>query len=150
MHRKLFLLAIVLSAFAFPVPSQAADVNGCTGNVHNAHYSSGAQGVIVKATFSCTKTGVYINLHLRLWWCGERSPQRNKSWLASNCANAGTSNHDIDGTTAGVKYTRNAPTGFAPNTRGWYIGRLEWESTKGSTTSAVHVDYSPNAYYHRP
>jgi hypothetical protein len=149
--RKRFSLVVVVAALvvvAFPSPSSAADVNGCTASVDNPHYSSGARGVIVKARFSCTKNAVYINQFLKLWWCGEKQPQKNKNWLASNCANAGTNNHDIDGTTAGVTYTRYAPTSFASTTRGWYIGRLEWESTKGTTKSTVHVRFSPGAYYY--
>jgi hypothetical protein len=139
-------------AAAFPSTGGAADVNGCTATVDNPHYSVNARGVIVKSRFSCTKNGVEIRIYFRLWWCGNTQPQNNKNWLAANCADAGTNRHGIKWTTAGDKYTRYAPPdfGLASNTRGWYHGRLEWESQKGTTVSAVHVKFSPSPYYHIP
>lgn len=135
---------IVLNA----APALAADVNGCTANVQNPHYSSGAGGNIAKATWVCSKVPTTINIGYGvggfwLWRC-PNEPPKSEYYLGQNCTIVGFDGSSISITRANTQYTRYAPPSGTPGARGrgWYMACTTWRSQGPGGTSGTVTTFS--------
>lgn len=146
----LFLVTMLLAVMA-PMPVAAAyPQDSCNGRPHDPHFSTGAHGVIVKATMSCDDPGVKkIDFLLILWWCGNDRPKEDKTWLGNNCDAPDKNFGTIYDPKAGQVYTRYAPPVGQEGAKreGFYIGTLDWVARGPNGQDKGRFSVSPNSCY---
>jgi len=141
----LFAAALV---FSTAVPAAAADINGCSANVQNPHWSNGAGGHISKANWSCTRVPTLISLDpiggygYYLWLCPSKPP-KSESYLSANCTVKGENYEDINATSTRA-YTRYVPPASQPGAHGtgWYIACATWQTRGPGGVGGLRVTFS--------
>jgi hypothetical protein len=141
----LFIALAAALVFAGPVTAVTDATTGCSVGIQDPHFSPGANGVIVKADFSCPRAATIIQ-GLQLFWCGSKQPQKNEGWLAANCERRGLNGQTVVFGAGGGSTSRYAPPLGQPGSslRGWYSGCITWQVNSGT----VHTEFSPHPYYH--
>lgn len=124
-----------VAAFSAATPGLAA--TNCSVNMQTPHFSTGANGVISKATWKCTQfpSTIYLSLlsaaGFNLWLCTDKSPTRTETYLLNDgkCSILGTNgeNFTINGT-SGVTRTTPPGSGTGAHGNGWWVACAVWRS----------------------
>jgi hypothetical protein len=146
----LIMVLTVVGVIPSSVAVAAAGNNQCTANINNPHFSTGANGVIVKGQWSCIDVPTTINLsavgHGFLLWNCPTEPEKSESYLLNNpnCVTKGSNHDDISLTGSGSKSTRTAPP--APQSgahgSGWWIACATWQSHGPNGTGSMVTTFS--------
>jgi hypothetical protein len=75
-----FLISIGQSSWASPT-----DCIGTKTKVNDVHWSSTVKSIVVKGQVTCSTNVDYVNPWVELYFCGDRYPQKDKTWLTNNC-----------------------------------------------------------------
>src|SRR3989442_1572482 len=90
-----------------------AEINWCTVNVQDPHYSSSHGGIDITAVWACGKVPTTIHLdnlnpldalypYLDLWLCPNNDGgAKDENWLINNCTLKGANNYYVTITVAG-------------------------------------------------
>lgn len=150
---RAFIAIIAVLASVLGAPSAAhADLNGCSTNTQNPHFSSGANGVIGKATYVCSVPGVSnLVMQLYLYRCNrQKGADETKSNYISSpaCTEVGRNLTEVAPPVAGTTYTRYVPPASQPGARGsgWWIVRNTWSSCSEQGVVDGHRDFSNIVY----
>lgn len=154
-YRQYSLLAVmVIVSMLVPMQQQAhADPNGCSSNTQDPHYSSGANGVIAKATFVCSVQVRNIAIYpMYLYRCNrdKKSTETKQEYTTSSaCTQVADRPYElIDYPTVGKTYTRYVPESSQGGEKGsgWWIARNSWSSCSLAGTAYGHLDWSNIRY----
>lgn len=148
------VLAAVLAATAMAAMQEPAhaDLNGCSSNTQNPHFSSGANGVIAKATYVCSAPGVTnLVMQLYLFRCNRnKQADETKSMYVSSaaCTEVARNLDEVEPPVVGKTYTRYAPPLSEPGKRGsgWWILQNTWSSCSQQNVVDGHRDFSNIVY----
>ena len=141
-------LAATSIVLVFPATS-GAELNSCSvTSMQTPHYSTGAGGVIAKATWACSFVPTTIRLYpYALYLCPSQPPQ-DETWIVLNCTQKGQNTNNISITQPNTNYTRYVPPSGLPGAHGagWWTSCVMWDSVGPNGTSAEHLNFSASVY----
>lgn len=135
------------------VSASAAGSNGCTTEVDNPHFSSGAPGIIAKAYWTCEEvpTTIYLDVNdgnvlgFYLFLCTTASPEHSLVWLDDNCTQKGLNISNLLVSTANTKSAaRYVPPSDDEGAQGsgYWIAVANWQPVGPGGTGAVEYTFS--------
>lgn len=143
------VLFIPVSIVASAGVASAAPDNICNIQMQDPHFSTGEQGYIAKADWTCSLLPTVISLETFgyiLYRCNN-NPPKSQEVVHEECAIVGSNNNDITLTQKDPVDTRYVPSakGGAQGA-GWYIAIATWQDRGPAGTGSIRTSYS-NAVY---
>lgn len=144
-----FSSALLVGGVAFSGAAYAADINSCSANVQNPHYSISHGGIDVTATYECSTLHPLLTVfvdYVYLWVCPS-SPQKNETYLQEHCTSKGA-NSNVLGfaiTKTNFKYPLTAPAPSSPAAHGsgfWLACSLWYSYSKTHGTGPKILNFS--------
>jgi len=149
-----FAVLFVVVALVIPILQASpalAELNGCSANIQNPHFSASHGGIDVTGVWQCNEVPTTIEFltvpagGFFLFLCSERG-KRTEAWVTANCSIQGSTANSIQITTAGQNGAKDrvAPPTNEPAAHGsgWWVACAAWRSNGPSGGSAKHVNFS--------